>query len=184
MNEVVSVNSENTAPNTVFDVVALNMRDLEQRVSGDDGDLIRAIGGDGGVIPDLVREAVMLIVDVLEWLYEVGKQAERRLIPIDAAAASIEVVATAVSSVGEGLDSEGFPPELGFAREIVEKISDLLQQGGGVIQTGADLLSILPSPAALAAIKLEIEKGLGKRVNPKSERDGSLTALLLDISAT
>ncbi|MFC1747179.1 hypothetical protein ACFL2V_00075 [Pseudomonadota bacterium] len=169
------------AQQNIFDGIAANISELQKRLSGDAGENIAQIGNADGVIPDLARETLTAMADVLTWLYQICLSVEKQVINIDAAVAVVETLSDAVIALGDGLNSERIPDAFGSSKQIIERIAENISKGGRTLESATELLTALPTPEALRSIKVEIEKSLGSRVKPSEEEQGSLGALLEDI---
>jgi len=168
----------------LFGVIAANLADLRAQVEGESGAKIRAIGDATGTLPDLVRQVVNTITEVLEWLYKISVAAEQQLISADAAIAALEILADSIEALGEGLAFGDMPEALGLPSDPFEKVGEAVGSGHEVLATGLEIANLLPRPENLRAIRRELELQLGVRVNPLFEPPGpgALGLLVEDIT--
>lgn len=175
-----------TESENLFAVISVQMAELARLADSESGDKIRPIGHSSGVIPDVVRTCVNTIADILEWLYQVSKEAENFIVVADAVIASLELMADAIDALGEGLEFGEISSSLGLAAEPFQKIGGAISKGGEAMKDGLKYTQVLPTPEDIRDIQTEIEKCLGTRVreNIIPATPGALGQLLEDIAAT
>lgn len=172
----------------MFPQLLVGLREFRARVEGTDASqgefrarLLRLVG-ETGLIPDVVRQVLETLRDVLTWIHDAIGSIDRFLGPTDAIFALIETLGQGLAALGQAV-GQGVPPALASK---AQPVTDGLVAIGGVLGNvgNLELPAIIPSPSTLAAIRVETAALLGARVDPQADPPlGSLDELLQALAA-
>ncbi len=167
---------------TLFGGIAASLTEFRSEVEGAAGRKIRAMGGSKGPLPELVRSVLTVQAQALAWLHELVVKSEQQSTSADAVLAALEVI-DSIGALGRSLKFGDTPALLGLPAEPFEQLSAALIKADEVLDYGLKIGALLPRPEELAQARGELERLLGKRVDPRLTLPGSLEQLLLDIAA-
>lgn len=161
----------------LFPALAAGLADFRAQVEGEPGRKVRALGSSEGTLPDLVRRVLGAVADALAWLGGALGGVGDVLRVADALRALLEVASELVGGLVT-LSFADAPENFGLDPEPFRKVEDALRAGHEAVEVGERARGLLPSPEDLAAVRSELEKLLGRRVNPALSGAGALGDLL------
>ncbi|MCG8422772.1 MAG: hypothetical protein MJE77_33065 [Proteobacteria bacterium] len=157
---------------SVFGAVAASLQAVKVATEGESGAKISELGDARGVLPDLVRNVLSAMAEVLVWLHQTSVAAESQVIGADAMLASLEVLSEAIEAAGEGLSFGDLPETWGLPKKPFEVVGNGLQQGSELLDKGLSIGKLLPRPEELKAIQSAVEGLLGQHIKPDAEPPG------------
>lgn len=169
----------------VFAVVGESLGAFRGAVQGEPGQDVATIGSAQGNIPELIRQAIRGMADVLRWLHRAADEARGHVITADALLALLQTGGDAVGAFPEGIEIGGVGELLHIPPKVLDDIDQAIDAAQQGIDSFADLAqSILPPVEDLDAIRREIVLLLGERQGPQTPGAGALGALMLRIGIT
>lgn len=169
----------------IFAVVGHSLGEFRTAVNGEPGRDLATIGAAKGNIPDLIRQTLRGIADILRWLHRGMDEARSHVIGADALISLIQVGADAIGAFPEGIEIGGVDELLHLSPKVLADINRSIDAAQEGIERFVKLAqSILPPVEDLDAIRHEIVLLLGERQGAQTPGAGALGALMLRIGIT
>ncbi len=166
------------AGQNLFEALRDGLADFRAKVEGEPGRKVAALGGASGTVPDVARASLGAVADGLTWLAGALGRAEDALKVLDAATALVEVAADALEAAAEGVVFGELPERLGLDAAPFRAVEAGAASVPGALDKGRHVLGLVPTPELVAGVRMELEKLLGRRVNPSLPHGGALGELL------
>jgi hypothetical protein len=169
----------------IFAVVGQSLAEFREAVQGEPGRDVGTIGSTQGDIPDLIRQTIRGMADVLRWLHRAADEARSHVIAADALLALIRTGGDAVGAFPQGIEIGGMDELLRLPPGVLAGIDEAIDAAQDGVESFARLAqSILPPVEDLDAVRSEIVLLLGERQGPQAPGAGALGALMLRIGIT
>lgn len=169
----------------VFAVVGHSLGEFRTAVNGEPGRDLATIGAAKGNIPDLIRQTLRGIAEILRWLHRGMDDARSHVIAADALITLMDIGADVVGALPGGIDAGGIDEVLGISPRLLADINSAIDAAQDGIERFVKLAkSILPPVEELDAIRNEVVLLLGERQGPQVPGAGALGALMLRVGIT
>jgi hypothetical protein len=169
----------------IFAVVGHSLGEFRTAVNGEPGRDLATIGAAKGNIPDLIRQTLRRIAEILRWLHRSMDDARIHVIGADAAVALLESGSDILAALPDGLRIGGLDEALHIPPDAMAAINDGIRAAHIAVKTIEKLAhSIVPPLEDVDAIRHELIALLGPRQGPQQPGAGVLGQLMLRIGIT
>lgn len=168
----------------LFEALRDGLAGFRAKVEGEPGRRVVALGDAEGTIPELIRQVLGSVADALTWLAGALSEVERTLKVTDATLALLEVAGDVLDALTEGFTFGELPAGLGLEPGPFQTVEQAVAKGRSALVSGRHAMSLVPAPEHVAQVRTELEKLLGRRVNPALPDEGALGRLLAQVKRT